>query len=102
MGVGTSLDIISNMLMAAMLVSPEGTTFYFTAKTNSPLCKFWGNKLQDCVAASPMQPLIHLYLSLLASTGTEIMYIEFRRRTVMKRKVLAKQIDSFKTKFDKN
>ena len=43
-----------------MFVSPEGTTFYFTTKTTSPLCKILGNKLQECVAASSMQALIRL------------------------------------------
>ena len=35
-------------------------SFYFTNKTTSPLCKTLGNKLQECVAASSMQALIHL------------------------------------------
>ena len=43
-----------------MLVLPEDTTFYFTNKTTSPLCKLFGNKLKECVAASSMQALIHL------------------------------------------
>ena len=76
-----------------MLVLPEGTTFYSTTKTTSPLCEFWGNKLQECVAASSLQ-------ALLASTGSEIMYIEFHRRKAMKQNVLTKQVDSFKIKFN--
>ena len=30
------------------------------------------------------------------------MYIQFNQRKAVKRKILVKQIDSFKTKFDKN
>ena len=41
-------------------------------------------------------------LSLLATTGSEIMYIQFHQRKAMKQKVLTKQIDSFKIKFYKN
>ena len=40
-------------------------------------------------------------LSLLTSTGSD-MYIQFHRTKAMKRNALAKQIDSFKIKFDKN
>ena len=29
--------------------------FFFTTKTTSPLCKFWGNKLQECIAATFVQ-----------------------------------------------
>ena len=47
-------------LCPAMLVSPRGTTFYFTTKTTSPLFNFWGNKLQECILTSFMQALIHL------------------------------------------
>ena len=43
-----------------MLVSTEGTTFCFATKTSLPLCKFLGNKLQECIAASSMQALIQL------------------------------------------
>ena len=44
----------------AMFVSPEDTIFYFTTETTSPLCKLLGNKLEECVAASSVQALIHL------------------------------------------
>ena len=42
---------------AAKLVSPEDTTFYFTTKTTSPLCKLLEDKLQECIAASSMQAI---------------------------------------------
>ena len=64
-GGGTRLDIIVHMLWAAMLFLPEVTSFYFPTKTTSPLCKFWGNKLQECVAESSMHALIDLLLLLL-------------------------------------
>ena len=40
-------------------------------------------------------------LGLLASASSEIMYIQLHRRKTIKRKILAKQKDSFKIKFDK-
>ena len=43
-----------------MLVLAEGTTFHFTTKTTSPLRKRFGNRLQECIAASSIQALIHL------------------------------------------
>ena len=41
-------------------------------------------------------------LSLLESTGSETMHIQFYQRNTMKPKNLAKQTDSFKIKFGKN
>ena len=43
-----------------MFVSPEDTIFYFTTETTSTLCKLLGNKLEEFVAASSVQALIHL------------------------------------------
>ena len=42
------------------------------------------------------------YTPLLTSIASEIMYIQFHQRKTMKGKVLEKQKDSFKIKFDKN
>ena len=59
-----------------------------------------GNKLQESVADSD-SCITYTPLSLLASTSSEITYIQFHRRKVVEQKVFAKKIDSFKMKFDK-
>ena len=87
---------------AAMLVLPEGTTFYFINKTTSPLRKLFGNKLQECVAASSAQALIHLLPTSSKSFEKQLLVQKLCLLNLMKQKVLAKQTGSFRIKFDKN
>ena len=105
MGGGTRLDIIVHMLWVAMLVLPEDTTLNFTTKTTSPLCKLLGNKLQECVSASFMQALIHLLPILLyvfwKVLVQKLVYLISSKKN-NETKILSKQTDSFKIKFDKN
>ena len=46
--------------------------------------------------------ITYLPLILLESTGSETIFIKFHQTNTMKRKVLAKQTESFKIIFDKN
>ena len=69
-----------------MLVSPSSTTFYFKTKTTSPLCTFLGNKLQECVTGSN-SCIAYTLLRFLASTASEIIYIQYHRKKAMKQKV---------------
>ena len=99
-GGGTRLDIIAHILMGCHAYFAWGHHLYFTNKTTSPLCKPLGNKLQECIAASSMQALIHLLPTLLWVFWKVL--VQKCLFNLMKQKVLAKQTGSFKIKFNKN
>ena len=63
------------------------------------MCKLFGNKLQEWVAASSMQALIHL-LPILLQVFWKVLVQKLCLFNLMKWKSLAKQTGSFKIKFD--
>ena len=95
MGAGTRLD---TLLMRCHVCF--GTYFYFAAKTT---CECVAAKMRCSKSYAICNSfIIYTPLNLLTSTGSGTMYIQFYQRNTMKWKVLAKQKDLLKIKFDKN